>query len=594
MDKIRTETSDVNDAVQPARLDRRRLLLSAGALGLSRAMVRSGAAWAQDASPAAGSPAPGTGGGNVIKSLTRDEFNAEMVKDLGYTEGKPGGTFLDSNTADIQTVMPFLADENASLGIVGLIFDTITGGDPRTGQPAPNGLADWWELAADDVTYTFHLNQKAKWHDGQPVTAADVAFSFDALHDPDTGSAYTGAFNDSVKSWKAIDDHTFQIVAKQPTITLLYDLVAFIIPKHIWENVPRKKWQTDPGATGQDPKRVIGSGPFKFEEWKPGESVTLVRNDDYYDKVPYIERYSMRIWPDQTSVVNAFLNDEIDATGLEPADVGGVQGQPGIEIETYPTRGFTYVPFNLDPKITTLFQDKRVRQAMMYGLDRQSIVDDILLGYAEVAQGTQPKVSYAYAPDRITTKYGYEPDKAKQLLADAGWKDSNGDGVVEKDGQAMQFEFLYPSGSPTTDQIVAYIQDAWKKIGVAMTPRSLEFPAMLKELQETHQFRSAALGFNWDATFIQDAMFGCAQYQGGFNFMKYCNPDLDKINAQAKIAFDQAKRADLLIEASNIVNDELPVLVLHFRKGIDAHHDRLQNYKPNTWGSPLNYIWFKG
>ncbi|HET7092103.1 MAG TPA: ABC transporter substrate-binding protein, partial [Thermomicrobiales bacterium] len=218
MDENRIATHEPNDASRPARLDRRRLLLSAGALGLSGAMARSGHAWAQSASPAAG-------GGKVIKSLTREEFNAGMIKDLGYTEGTSGGTFLDSNTADIQTVMPFLADEAASLGIVGLIFDTITGGDPRTGQPAPNGLADWWELAADDVTYTFHLNKDAKWHDGQPVTAADVQFSFDALADPNTGSAYTGSFNDSVASWKALDDHTFQVVAKQPTITLLYDLV---------------------------------------------------------------------------------------------------------------------------------------------------------------------------------------------------------------------------------------------------------------------------------------------------------------------------------------------------------------------------------
>ncbi len=213
--------------------------------------------------------------------------------------------------------------------------------------------------------------------------------------------------------------------------------------------MPVAEWRNDPGATGTDPSRVIGSGPFKFQEWRQGESVTLVRNDDYYGKVPYIDTYTLRIWPDQTAVVNALLNDEIDAAELEPSDIAAVEGTPGITVAHYPTRGFTYYEFNLDPEVTTKWQDQRVRQALLYALDRESIVNDILLGYAEVAQGTQPVVSYAYAPDEITTKYTYDPEKAKALLAEAGWTDTDGDGIVDKDGEALSFELLYSSGSPT-------------------------------------------------------------------------------------------------------------------------------------------------
>ena len=283
----------------------------------------------------------------------------------------------------------------------------------RTGQPAPTGLADSWEIAPDGVTYTFHLNKDAKWHDGVDVTADDVQFSFDALANPDTGSVYTGAFVDSVESWRAIDDDTFEVVAKEPLFTFLYDIVAFIIPKHIWESVPVAEWRNDPGATGADPSRVIGSGPFKFQEWRQGESVTLVRNDDYYGKVPYIDSYVLRIWPDQTAVVNALLNGEIDAAELEPSDIAGVEGTPGIRSRTIPTRRLHLLRVQSRPEVTTKWQDKRVRQAMFYALDRESIVNDILLGYAEVAQGTQPVISYAYAPDHITTKYTYDPEKAK-------------------------------------------------------------------------------------------------------------------------------------------------------------------------------------
>ena len=450
-------------------------------------------ALAQDATPAAG--------GEPIRSLTREEFQTQLAEDMQYTEAAtPGGTFIDSATADIQTMHPFLAEEETSYNVVSLVYEGLVGGDPRTGQVAPTGLADFWEISPDHRTYTFHLNKDAKWHDGTDVTAEDVQFSADALADPETGSVYTGTFVDTVESWRAVDDDTFEMVAKEPVFTFLFDIqTLFVVPKHIWEDVPLADWRNDPGATGADPSRVIGSGPWKFQEWRQGESVTVARNDDYYGKVPYLDSYVLRIWPEQTAVVNALLNGEIDAAELEASDIAGVEGTPGIEVAHYPTRGFTFYEFNLDPEVTTRWQDQRVRQALFYALDRESIVNDIQLGYAEVAQGTQPVVSYAYAPDRITTKYTYDPEKAKALLTEAGWTDTDGDGIVDKDGASLSFELLYNSGSPTADQLVAYMQDAWAAIGVEATPRSLEFPALIEATTTNPTFDIAIYSFLWDA-----------------------------------------------------------------------------------------------
>lgn len=567
------------------RRDLNRSLLLAGA-----AAVLPRAAFAQDATPQAYV-------GEKITSPNRDEWTKAFEESVTLVapEG-PGGIFIDSAVADIQSLQPFLAEEADTLGIVGLIFDQLVGGDPATGQPAPNALADYWEVAEDGRTYTFHLNENAMWHDGQPVTADDVVFSFEALNNEESGSVYTATFQSAVESFRAIDEHTVEMVAKEARFDFLYTLVAFIVPKHIWEGVAFADWPTDPGATGEDPTRVIGSGPFKFGEWKQGESVTLVRNDEYYGNVPYVEEYKRIIWPDQTAVINAFLNGEIDVAGLEPTDLETVENTEGVTVFQYPTRGFTYLEFNLDPETEPLglFQDAKVRQALMYALDRESIVNDIYLGLAEVAQGTQPVISYAYAPEEITTKYVYDPEKAKALLAEAGWTDSDGDGVVDKDGTPMSFEYLYPSGSNTSDSLAAYIQDAWSQIGVAAQPRSLEFPALIEATTSNPTYQVANYGFSWDATFIQDAMFGCDQYQVGFNDMKYCNPALDEINDEAVVTFDEAERRTLLIEATNIVNEELPVLVLHFSKALVGAQDRVQNYQPNSWGGvPLNYLWIK-
>src|SRR5215207_9418957 len=186
-------------APRPTRRD-----VLAGALSVGTGLVVPRSVFAQDSSA---TPAALT---EAITSQTRDEFRSEVEGELGYTDAAtPGGTYVDANVTDIQTIHPLLAEDGSSLAVVGRIYDQLVGGDIRTGGPAPNGLADYWEIAPDGRTYTFHLNKDAKWHDGVDVTTADVQFSFDALANPDTGSVYTGTFVDSVESWRAVDDDTF-------------------------------------------------------------------------------------------------------------------------------------------------------------------------------------------------------------------------------------------------------------------------------------------------------------------------------------------------------------------------------------------------
>ena len=535
-----------------------------------------------------------TANGSAFRSLTREEFVTELEEDLGFTEAAtPGGSFIDASTGDIQTINPLLAEDEISIGIVGLVYDGLIGVDVRTGEPAPTGLADSWEIAPDGRTYTFHLNEGARWHDGTDVTADDVQFSFDALANLEVGSSYTQSFLDATESWRVIDENTFEVVASEPLYTFLYNLVTWIIPKHVWEGIPVADWRTDGGSTGQDPSRVVGSGPFKFQEWRQGESVTLVRNDDYYGNVPYLDSYRLIVWPDQTAVINALVNGEVDAAGLEPADIEIVKATEGLQVATVPTAGFNFYLTNLDPEKSEFFLDKRVRQALLYGLDRQAIADEILLGNAEVAQGTQPVISPAYAPDRLTTIYDYDPQKAIALLADAGWTDTDGDGIVDKDGTPFAFDMIYPSGSPTADQELAYMQDAWGAIGVDASPRALEFPALVDILTEDHNFDIAVLAFGWDATFLQDMMFGCDQYEGGFNAVRYCNETVDEINEEAMRTFDDDARRELMIEVTNLINEDLPVAVTHFTNDNIGYSDRLQNFKPTSWGVDLTYVWIQ-
>jgi peptide/nickel transport system substrate-binding protein len=281
---------------------------------------------------------------------------------------------------------------------------------------------------------------------------------------------------------------------------------------------------------------------------------------------------------------------------VQAGDVEDVQNNEGTGVLIYPTFSFNFYAYNLDTAKTDLFQDVEVRQALMYAQDRQSMADDIYLGYNVVANGTQPLLSFAYAPDEIETVYNFDVEKAKSLLASAGWVDSDGDGIVEKNGKKLSFKLSYPTGSATTDQVVAYYQEAWKAVGAEMEPAGVEFPALVEIITSTFDFDIAMLGFNWDATGNQGPMFNCDQYKVGFNFAKYCNAKVDELNNGAKMELDQEKRKELLVQSMNIVNNELPVAITLFVNERTGYAKRMQNYTATGAGninSFLPYVWIK-
>jgi len=423
MEKGKNDVMDLAKRIS-GRMSRRDLMRSSAAVGAATWAMKLGLAGARDASPAASPAGPGT----VLKSLARDEWNAKFAQDFPMTPAdNKGGTVIRGDSSDIKTLNAILADDSPTLDITGLLFDALIGNDPKTGLPVPGSLADSWELAADGVTYTFSLNKNAKWHDGTPLTADDVAFSFQVENDPNSNSSYTGTFTEAVKSWKAIDANTFQVVSKGINADFLLDACVYgIMPKHIWENVPLDQWKTDGGSTGQDASKVVGSGPFKFKEWVQGDHVTLVSNPDYYQTtaVPAFDEFIYQVFPDQSSATLALKNGEIDLLDrVQAGDVQDVQNTEGTGVLIYPTFSFDFYGFNLDTAKTDLFQDVEVRQALMYAQDRESIAKDIYLGYNEVANGTQPLLSFAYAPDEIETIYKFDVEKAKSLLESAGWTD---------------------------------------------------------------------------------------------------------------------------------------------------------------------------
>jgi len=594
----RTQPNDLNRALTGHRIDRRGLVIRAGVLGLSVGALGALApsrAGAQDATPEQAS-----GTGEVIRSMTRDDYHAKLREAFAFEEPQnQGGQVIWSQTADIATVNGLLTADYPTVYVTGFIFEPLVGSSPIDGQIIP-ALADSYEIAPDGKTYTFHLNKDAKWHDGTDVTAEDLKFTYDVALDEKSPNPRRSTIMQQLESYRVIDADTFEMVSKEPFATFLYDVPfqVFTMPKHIWEGVAPEAWPNDPGSTGQDPARVVGTGPFKFQEWRQGESVTLVRNDAYYDKefTPVIDEFVMRVLPDPATEVEALKAGEIDLVEVIPApQVEEVQNTEGLKVDIYPGYSFSYVGLNMDPEKTTLFQDQRVRAALFVAIDKEAIKDNIYLGFGEVARGTQPKLSFAYAPESIEETYSYDPERAKQLLADAGWADTNGDGIVEKDGQDFRFELLTSSGGGAVlDQLLAELQQRWQEIGIEMTPNLMEWSAMQDVTDKTHDFDALLQGFVWDPSGSQGALFRCDSYQGGFNNLKYCNEEFDTLDDQQLRELDREKRRELLIEQSKIVWNDLPVLIYRFGVERPGSSVRLHNFFPTGNGGvywSLPFVW---
>lgn len=584
------EIENLVDKLKEGSISRRGFMRRATALGVSAAAagVLARSAAAQDATPMA------TPAGEVITSIPVEEAQKEYDEAFPWEEAEnEGGDIIYAQSTDIATLNTVLSTDTYSALVSGLVYDFLIGSSVVNGRPIPTGLAESWEIAADGIAYTLHLRQGIKWHDGEPFTADDVIFTFDIVLAEDSPSVRKGTVDGVLDRYEKVDDYTVTFYAKAPSAIFLTEALGQfgIMPKHIWEGVAPADWSSDPGSTGTDPSRVIGTGGFKFVEWKLGESVTLEANKEYWDtpNIPRIDRFIYQVIADDNSAIAALQTGSADVAGISFSRADEIkQSNPDLKIEAYDTSAFNYYHCLQDETKETLFVDPRVRQAMLYALDRDAIAEAVYNNYAIRADGTQPVLSIAYAPDRVNTIYTYDPEKAKALLKEAGWEDTDGDGIVDKDGKKFSFEMFYSEGVATYETQIPFMQESYLAIGIEAIPAAVPFPTLLVNTDE-EKYQMAVQGFSWSIDGGQDAMF--ASYMtppNGFNSMRYKNDEYDALVEPSKTEIDVDKRIDILTEMSNIVNDDAAIGISVFRQDILGGAARLHNFFPNGYS---NFHW---
>ena len=493
-----------------------------------------------------------------------------------------GDTFIESSIGDASTLLPVLASDSASSEINGLIYNGLIRYDKDL--QVEGELAESWEISEDNLTITFHLRKGVTWHDGAPFTSADVKFNYQLYIDPKTPTAYAESFK-QVTGIETPDLYTFIVHYDKPYAPALMSWAMSIHPRHLLEGKEITK-----SLLARQP---IGTGPYRFSEWVGGEKIVLESNPDYFEGQPYLKRVVYRIIPDISTQFLELQTGSLDYMGLSPLQFDRQTDTPAFRRlynkYRYLNFGYTYLGYNLKHPI---FQDKRVRQALSYAINKQELIDGVLLGYGRVATGPYKPDTWVYNND--VPKYGYNPEKARQLLAAAGWQDHDGDGILDKDGRKFSFTIVTNQGNDLRSKTGEIIQRRFKEIGVEVKLRIIEWATFLKEFINPGNFDATILGWTGGPEPDQYNIWHSSKTgPRELNFIGFKNAEVDRLLEKGRRIFDQQQRKVFYDRFQEILAEEQPYTFLYIGEALPAVSKRFRGVKPATAGIRYNFNkWF--
>lgn len=472
-----------------------------------------------------------------------------------------GDTYVSALLGDASYLNPVLASDSASSAINALVYNGLVKYDKNI--KLVGDLAERWEISDGGKTIVFHLRKNVKWHDGKPFTAEDVKFTYEKLTDPKTKTPYSSDYL-LVKSFKIIDPHTIKIDYKKPFSPALESWGMGIIPKHIFE-----KGDFNSHPANRSP---IGTGPFKFKEWKTDEKIVLVANENYFEGRPFINRVIYRIVPDQSVQFLELRNESIDEMGLTPDQFNAYdEFFKSYNKFRYPAFSYTYLGFNLQNPI---FSDRRVRRAIAHAIDKSKIIDGVLLGMGKPATGPFPPTSWAYNPN--VKDFEYNPELSKKLLESAGFE-LNQKGFMEdkKTKKTLEITIMTNQGNKLRSMCAEIIQSQLKEVGIKTNIRIVEWSTFIHQFIDKKNFDAVILGWSLSRDPDQFAIWHSEQTKHGqYNFVSYKNPEVDKLLEQGRMTFAQSERQKIYRKIHSIVHADAPYIFLYYPESLPVIHKR--------------------
>ena len=489
-----------------------------------------------------------------------------------------GDTFIEGSIGDASTLLPILASDSASSEINGLVYSGLVRYDGEL--KIVGELAESWEISEDNLTITFHLRKGVKWHDGAPLTSADVLFTYQLYIDPETPTAYAESYMQVTKA-ETPDDYTFRVTYSEPYAPALISWGMSVLPKHLLEG---KK------ITASDLARhPVGTGPYRFVEWQGGEKIVLEANRDYFEGSPNIKRFVFRIIPDTSTQFLELQTGGLDFMTLSPLQYDRQTDTLAFKRlfnkYRYLAFGYTYLGYNLK---RPMFQDRRVRQALAYAIDKQEIINGVLLGYGEAATGPYKPDAWVYNAE--VPRYDYNPEKARQLLAEAGWSDTDKDGILDKNGAAFQFTIVTNQGNDLRSKAGEIIQRRFRQVGVDVQLRIIEWATFLKEFINPGNFDATILGWSGGPEPDQFEIWHSSKTgPRELNFIGYKNPEVDMLLEKGRRIFDQAERKQIYDRFQQILAEDQPYTFLFVGEALPAVASRFYGIEPTAAGIRYNF-----
>lgn len=494
-----------------------------------------------------------------------------------------GGAIIDSSIGEPTTLIPMLASDSPSHAVAGLIFNGLVKYDKDL--TLIGDLARGWDISEDGLTITFYLRKGVKWQDGVEFTAEDVLFGYKTIIDPDVPSAYKEDYLQAKKA-QVLDKYTFRVTYDKPFAPALSSWGSLVVlPKHILEGKDITKTEF-----GRNP---IGLGPFKLVSWETGQGIVLEANPDYYEGRPYLDKYIYRIIPDSATSFMELKAGGVDFMGLTPVQYRRQTDtryfKDNFQKFRYPAFSYTYLGFNLKHP---WFKEKQVRQAIAYAIDKDEIIKGVLFGLGSPATGPYVPHTWPYNPD--VKKYDYNPDKAKALLGNCGWQDTDGDGILQKDGRDFEFTILTNMGNSLRTKTASIIQWRLSQIGIKVNIRVIEWSTFINEFIDEKRFEAVLLGWSIGLDPDQyDIWHSSKTDEKELNFISYSNPQVDELLEKGRRIFDIESRKKIYYRLQEILAEEQPYVFLYVPDNLPIVHKRFKGIEPAPIGIGYNiHEWF--
>jgi len=503
-----------------------------------------------------------------------------------FDPNKPeyGGTLVRALSGEPVSLQPLYGySDGASCEVIIHLFPPLVRKledpeNPGTAKLMPV-LAENWEFSENGKELTFKIREGVLWEDGIEVTTEDVIFTYQKAIDPNTKTIVHYAFS-KIDTVLALDKYRFKVFYKEPFVYAVYRWDIGVLPKHILEG---KDINTD-----EFNRHPIGYGMYKFGNWTSNEQITLIANENSYWGRPYLDRMIFRMIPEAAVQILELKAGNLDlVTRLHTTqfirDLVGPKVEQQVSKFQYQDNYMYGLVFNLK---LPLFQDKRVRQAIYYAIDKQSIIQGVQFGMGRPCWGPIPENSWEHNPD--INKYPFNPAKAKQLLKQAGWTKTNSDGMLMKNDQLLEFTMLAHQNE-AVQQIITIVQQQLKKVGIKMKIKVVEWSVYLNTFVAKRDFDMCVtrggqgvlapdLTFEYHSSQIHDTEY---------NWATYINPELDRILENSLRTFDRNKQKQYFFKAQEIISEDVPVIYLFLRNSMFATNKRVQGVKP--YPSPLGF-----